>query len=117
MFAYFKLVFNGARGLVTGLGVTLRHLFMPSITVQYPHEKLTLSDRFRGALAFHPEICISCEMCVRACPSACISLESKRNEETKKKDLSLVQNRLREMQLLPVVRRGLPHETQICPPH
>jgi NADH-quinone oxidoreductase subunit H len=88
MFAYFKLVFNGARGLVTGLGVTLRHLFMPSITVQYPHEKLTLSDRFRGALAFHPEICISCEMCVRACPSACISLESKRNEETKKKDLS-----------------------------
>ncbi len=88
MFAYFKSVYNGAKGLVTGLGVTLRHLFMPSITVQYPHEKLTLSDRFRGALAFHPEICISCEMCVRACPSACISLESKRNEETKKKDLA-----------------------------
>jgi formate hydrogenlyase subunit 6/NADH:ubiquinone oxidoreductase subunit I len=27
-------------------------------------------------------------MCVRACPSLCISLEAKRNEETKKKDLS-----------------------------
>ena len=88
MFAYFKNVFLTAKGLVTGLTVTLRHLFMPAITVQYPQEKLTLSDRFRGALAFHPEICISCEMCVRACPSLCISLEAKRNEETKKKDLA-----------------------------
>jgi len=88
MLAYFKKVFLVAKGLVTGLKVTFRHLFMPAITVQYPQEKLTLSDRYRGALAFHPEICISCEMCVRACPSLCISLEAKRNEETKKKDLA-----------------------------
>lgn len=86
--SYFKTVAVNSWGLVKGLGITLKYLFTPAITVQYPYEKLTLSDRYRGALAFHPDICISCEMCVRACPSNCISLEAKRNEETKKKDLS-----------------------------
>ncbi len=85
--SYFKTVGGNAWALGKGLWITLRHMFSPAITVQYPHEKLNLSDRFRGALAFHPDICISCDMCVRACPSLCISLESKRNEETKRKDL------------------------------
>ncbi len=88
MFAYLKKVFDVSKGLLTGLKVTAKHLFAPAITVQYPYEKLELSDRFRGALAFHPDVCISCEMCIRACPSACITLEAKRNEETKKKDLA-----------------------------
>ena len=85
---YFKNIAVSSWSLLKGLGITLRHLFSPAITVQYPYEKLTLSDRYRGALAFHPDVCISCEMCVRACPSNCISLEAKRNEETKKKDLA-----------------------------
>jgi NADH-quinone oxidoreductase chain I len=88
MIGYFRTVGRNAWGLVKGLRITLKYLFQPTITVQYPYEKLTLSDRYRGALAFHPDICISCEMCVRACPSNCISLEAKRNEETKKKDLA-----------------------------
>jgi len=70
-----------------GLGLTLKYMFSPAVTVQYPFEKLTLSGLYRGALAFHPEICISCDMCVRACPSACITLHSERNPETKRKDL------------------------------
>jgi len=85
--AYFKRIFDTTRGLLSGLWVTAKHLFLPAITVQYPYEKLSLSERYRGALAFHPEVCISCEMCVRACPSGCISLEARRNEVTKKKDL------------------------------
>lgn len=91
MIAYFAQIFRVTLGLLKGLKITLKHMFQPAITVQYPYEKLTLSDHYRGALAFHPEICISCEMCVRACPSACISLEAKRNEETKKKDLAWYQ--------------------------
>jgi formate hydrogenlyase subunit 6/NADH:ubiquinone oxidoreductase subunit I len=55
--------------------------------VQYPDEKLVLPPLYRGALAFHPDVCISCDMCVRACPSDCISLEAARNEATGKKDL------------------------------
>lgn len=85
---YFKTIVLNTWALLKGLKITLWHMFSPAITVQYPYEKLTLSDRYRGALAFHPDICISCEMCVRACPSNCISLEAKRNEETKKKDLA-----------------------------
>lgn len=85
---YFRTVFQVSWSLLKGLGITLRHMFSPAVTVQYPFEKLELSDRYRGALAFHPDICISCEMCVRACPSTCISLEAARNEQTKKKDLS-----------------------------
>jgi NADH-quinone oxidoreductase chain I len=88
MVDYFRNVFFTTQGLVKGLSVTLRNMFTPAITVQYPYEKLKPSPRYRGALAFHPDICISCEMCIRACPSKCISLEAKRNEETKKKDLA-----------------------------
>jgi NADH-quinone oxidoreductase subunit I len=87
MISYFVNIVRVTRGLLKGLKVTLAHLFQPSLTVQYPYEKLTVSERYRGALAFHPETCISCDMCVRACPSDCISLESKRNETTGKKDL------------------------------
>lgn len=86
--SYFGTIGRNAFAISKGLWITLKHMFSPAITVQYPHEKLNLSDRYRGALAFHPDICISCEMCVRACPSVCISLEAKRNEETKKKDLA-----------------------------
>jgi NADH-quinone oxidoreductase chain I len=73
--------------LAKGMWITLKYMFSPAITVQYPTEKLVTAERYRGALAFHPDVCISCEMCVRACPSACISLDASRNEQTKKKDL------------------------------
>jgi len=82
-----RQIFDVASGLVKGLGVTLRWMVSPSITVQYPKEKKKMSPRYRGALGFRPDVCISCDMCVRACPSDCISLESVRNPETKRKDL------------------------------
>ncbi|MCB4756135.1 MAG: NADH-quinone oxidoreductase subunit I [Elusimicrobia bacterium] len=73
----------------TGKGflVTLRYHFTPAHTFQYPQEKKPIAERFRGILAFHPEICISCFMCVRVCPSDVISMDAARNDETKKKDL------------------------------
>ncbi|MGQ0644255.1 MAG: 4Fe-4S binding protein [Elusimicrobiota bacterium] len=87
MLNYFRTVGRTAFSLMKGLSVTLKYMFSPAITVQYPVEKLELSDRWRGALAFHPDICISCDMCVRACPSKCITLDAERNEQTKRKDL------------------------------
>jgi NADH-quinone oxidoreductase chain I len=74
-----------------GFMVTLKYYFLPSHTYQYPKEKKPIAPRFRGLLAFHPEICISCEMCVRVCPSDVISMEWVRNEETKKKELKWYQ--------------------------
>jgi len=88
MLGTLKTVIDVSTGLIKGLCVTLKWMFLPSITIQYPKEKKKMSPMFRGALAFLPDVCISCDMCVRVCPSVCISLEAHRNPETKRKDLS-----------------------------
>ena len=80
-------IFRATFATLKGMAVTLKHYFKPAITFQFPREKKPMAERFRGVLSFHPEICISCEMCVRVCPSDVISMEWVRNEQTKKKDL------------------------------
>jgi NADH-quinone oxidoreductase chain I len=84
MNGYFQTVWSDASALVKGMAVTLQYMFQPKVTVQYPRAKATVFDRFRGMLTFHIDECIACDMCVRACPSSCISLESVRNEQGKK---------------------------------
>jgi len=82
-----KEIIKAAYDTLQGFLVTLKYYFSPAVTYQYPKEKKPIAERFRGVLAFHPEICISCEMCVRVCPSDVISMAWQRNEATKKKDL------------------------------
>jgi NADH-quinone oxidoreductase subunit I len=84
VFGYFRQIFSISAGLLKGLGVTLRYFFQPKATLQYPKEKAAIAPRFRGMLTFHIDECIACELCVRACPSDCISLESLRNAAGKK---------------------------------
>ena len=53
--------------LLIGLSVTLKNLFAPKITIQYPEEKTPQSPRFRGlhALRRYPngqERCIACKL-------------------------------------------------------
>lgn len=67
--------------LLKGLRVTLRHLFVKKITIQYPEEKTPQSARFRGlhALRRYPngeERCIACKLCQAVCPAAAITIES-----------------------------------------
>jgi NADH-quinone oxidoreductase subunit I len=67
--------------LLRGLRVTLRHLFVRKITIQYPEEKTPQSPRFRGlhALRRYPngeERCIACKLCQAVCPAAAITIES-----------------------------------------
>lgn len=71
---YLSFAFDAAWNTLKGLWVTLKVLFLPSITVQYPTEKIVPYARFRGMLAYDAEACIACGMCVRACPSRCIAL-------------------------------------------
>ncbi|OGR89886.1 MAG: hypothetical protein A3J74_04660 [Elusimicrobia bacterium RIFCSPHIGHO2_02_FULL_57_9] len=85
MIAYFRTVFTAAWALLQGMAITLKYLFKPSITIHYPTEKLVPYEKFRGALLFDAETCISCNLCVKACPSACIQLENATNPQTKKK--------------------------------
>ena len=67
--------------LLAGLGVTLRHLFKPKVTVQFPEETTPVSPRFRGlhALRRYPngeERCIACKLCEAVCPALAITIES-----------------------------------------
>ena len=67
--------------LAIGLSVTLKNLFAPKITIQYPEEKTPQSPRFRGlhALRRYPngqERCIACKLCEAVCPALAITIES-----------------------------------------
>jgi len=72
--------------LLVGLSVTLRNLFAPKVTIQYPEEKTPQSPRFRGlhALRRYPngqERCIACKLCEAVCPAAAITIESDVSED------------------------------------
>lgn len=84
MTAYFRAIWTASRAICGGLWITLRYLFKPAVTVQYPKEKLVPFERFRGALLFDVETCISCSLCVKACPSDCIALENAVGQAGKK---------------------------------
>ena len=87
MSAYFKEIWTSAAGIFKGMRITLRYLFKPAITVQYPEEKLIPYEGFRGALLFDAETCISCNLCVKACPSNCIQLENATQPDPKNPEL------------------------------
>lgn len=74
------------QGLLTGMGITIRRFFGKKMTVQYPEEKLPMSERFRGgALDVNLEKCISCGLCAMACPNNAIRLASEIGEDKKKR--------------------------------
>ncbi|MEE8424604.1 MAG: NADH-quinone oxidoreductase subunit I [Elusimicrobiota bacterium] len=84
MLDYFKEIGGMFWALLKGMRVTFATMLRPAITVQYPTEKLTPYSGYRGALLFDADKCISCNLCVKACPSACIFLENAKNETGKK---------------------------------
>src|SRR5206468_12131979 len=80
--------------LFQGLWVTFRNQNPKEIyTEQYPAERPKVAERYRGAprLNVNPEngetLCISCDLCAKACPENLIVVISFRNEETRRKDL------------------------------
>ncbi|MCL5264797.1 MAG: NADH-quinone oxidoreductase subunit I [Chloroflexi bacterium] len=58
--------------------ITLRHLFMPKYTVEYPEKRRAQAPAFRGApaLVFDETTgkarCVACGICARACPHGAI---------------------------------------------
>jgi NADH-quinone oxidoreductase subunit I len=64
-----------------GMWLTLKNMFRPKITINYPEEKTPQSARFRGlhALRRYPngeERCIACKLCEAVCPALAITIES-----------------------------------------
>lgn len=67
--------------IIAGMLLTLRYLFKPKVTINYPYEKGKLSSRFKGehALRRYPngeERCIACKLCEAICPAQAISIEA-----------------------------------------
>ncbi|MBI1979850.1 MAG: NADH-quinone oxidoreductase subunit I [Elusimicrobia bacterium] len=85
MIRYFKNVYQVSKSLVQGMMVTGSWFFKPAVTVQFPREKLTTPERFRGALTFDKDTCTACNLCVKACPTACISLDPAVDPVSKKR--------------------------------
>ena len=66
---------------IGAFALSMRYLFKPKATINYPHEKNPVSPRFRGehALRRYPngeERCIACKLCEAICPALAITIES-----------------------------------------
>lgn len=68
MAGYFRNLWIGVTTVLEGMWVTFRHLFKPTITVQYPREKVPMHPRTRAMLVNHAEDCGYCLSCKRVCP-------------------------------------------------
>jgi len=76
---YLSDLFTGAWSLAAGMGVTIRYMFKPVSTVQYPRERLPLPEAYRGHIELVPHEgghrCVACGECFRTCPSAVIKVQ------------------------------------------
>lgn len=84
MFKYFKSFLLVE--LLSGMFLTLRYIFKPKVTINYPYEKGEISPRFRGehALRRYPngeERCIACKLCEAICPAQAIHIEAEPRED------------------------------------
>ena len=71
---------------IKGLWLTLKYMFKPKYTVNYPFEKFPQSVRFRGlhALRRYPngeERCIACKLCEAVCPALAITIDAAPRED------------------------------------
>jgi len=72
--------------IVHGFALTLKYMFKPKVTLNYPYEKGPISPRFRGehALRRYPsgeERCIACKLCEAICPAQAITIEAEPRED------------------------------------
>ncbi len=74
------------KGLVKGMGLTLKTMFTKPSTVQYPKVKETPVPRARGVIALDPEACTVCMLCARECPDWCIYIEGHKEEQPPTKE-------------------------------
>jgi len=88
-------ILRGFWSLLSGMGVTLGQFFKPNVTVNYPYESLKMTPRFRGHIELLKDqetgltLCTSCQLCAKACPSACITVEGVKPDGAKRKFANL----------------------------
>lgn len=83
MLRYLREVASTLKGAAIGMGVTFKNMVRPTVTVQYPEERLDLPVGFRGLPVLLSDVdgnlkCVACELCAKACPVNCIEIQSHR---------------------------------------
>jgi NADH-quinone oxidoreductase subunit I len=72
--------------IAKGMSLTLKHIFMRPITVQYPEERVEIKPRFRGAQRLKKDDkgrprCVACELCATVCPSNAITIVAAESDD------------------------------------
>ena len=80
MMNYFKQLIKEPVSILKGMAITIKYFLSKPITLQYPEQRGTMTDRFRGKITASPDKCISCLYCVNICPVSCITLKSEKTE-------------------------------------
>ena len=80
MIRWWVEIYMGLTTVFKGMRITLKQLFTPTVTMQYPDEKWNIPRASRGMIKCDTETCIVCYMCSRACPVNCISIEGYKEE-------------------------------------
>ena len=74
-------IWRDIRGTIEPFWITLRNMFRPVVTIEYPEVRTELSPRYRGRLILTrdpdgQERCVACYLCSAACPVDCISMQA-----------------------------------------
>ncbi len=84
-------IVKGIVELVRGMTITGKHLGRHAVTLQYPEEKWPMPERSRGIVVLLSDKetgelnCTACMLCMRACPTAAISIDAPRGEDKKRR--------------------------------
>ncbi|MBS14121.1 MAG: NADPH-quinone oxidoreductase [Gemmatimonadetes bacterium] len=81
MSRYFANIYQSLSSIWVGMNITLKHLFTPAITLQYPEERWEMPERARNQLFNDIDDCIGCDQCARACPVDCIYIETEKTDD------------------------------------
>lgn len=80
-------ILDSAGAVAKGMSVTLKEMFSPTVTDNYPDEPPRFEERYRGVHVLQRdenglEKCVACFLCAAACPSNCIYIEAAENTAT-----------------------------------
>jgi NADH-quinone oxidoreductase subunit I len=75
--------------ILKGMMLTLKHLFKPKFTRQYPEEKYVQPPSYRGrpvlVMDNGKERCVACGLCSRVCPALAIQVQAAETQDEKER--------------------------------